>query len=164
MIYLKPKIRQYISFLQRIKLNPLPTLAKHILRVSATTRHLSEVRDFVARHARKFGFSESDVEDIRLAVDEAYTNVVKHAYHNDTNQVVQIELGGNNYEFWISLIDDGDSFDPKTYHEPNIQQSIHNGKRGGVGVYLIRQLMDMVEYRKSDGQNEIRMRKTLRKD
>ena len=142
----------------------MPTLAKHIITVSATTRHLSEIRDFVARHARKFGFSESEVGDIRLAVDEAYTNVVKHAYHNDTTQVVQIELSGDDHEFCVSLIDSGESFDPKSYHEPDIRKSIHNGKRGGVGVYLIRQLMDAVEYRKNDVHNEIRMRKTLKKD
>lgn len=129
----------------------------HQLLVSASTEHLSEVREFVAAHALNNGFSEEEIQDIRLAVDEAYTNIIKHAYKYDDSQKVEITLGANGDAFWISLFDDGNAFDTSKYKEPNIRNQIRNKKRGGVGVYLIKQLMDKVEYHTEGRRNEIRM-------
>ncbi len=120
---------------------------------------MSEVRAFVAEHASEFGFAPQDVDDIRLAVDEAYTNIIKHAYKNDQEKSVDIELGYNSQKFWVSLLDTGDAFDPSAYSKPDVRQKIKEKKRGGVGVYLIRKLMDDVEYETKGSVNEIRMTK-----
>lgn len=127
--------------------------------VQASTEHLAEVRNFVAKYAKEFGFGKQQVADIRLAVDEAYTNIIKHAYNNDDKKTVDIELGYNSNKFWISLLDTGDAFDPSDYSKPDVRQKIKEKKRGGVGVYLIRKLMDDVEYNKQGAVNEIRMTK-----
>lgn len=127
--------------------------------VQASTKHLAEVRNFVAKHASDFGFKKQDVADIRLAVDEAYTNIIKHAYKNDAHKSVDIELGYNSSEFWISLLDTGDAFDPTNYSKPDVRKKIKEKKRGGVGVYLIKKLMDHVEYHTEGSVNEIRMTK-----
>ncbi len=128
--------------------------------VQASTKHLAKVRGFVAKHAEEFGFNNQDVADIRLAVDEAYTNIIKHAYNNDEHKTVDIELGYNSSKFWVSLLDTGDAFDPTMYSKPNVRKKIKEKKRGGVGVYLIKKLMDDVEYHTKGSVNEIRMTKT----
>lgn len=125
--------------------------------VQASTEHLAKVRDFVAKYASEFGFKKQEVADIRLAVDEAYTNIIKHSYKNDKQKSVDISLGYNGNEFWISLLDTGESFDPSSYTEPDVRQKIKEKQRGGVGVYLIKKLMDDVEYRNEGSTNEIRM-------
>ncbi len=125
--------------------------------VQASTEHLAEVRNFVAKHAADFGFKKQDVADIRLAVDEAYTNIIKHAYRHNENKSVDIKLGYKDNEFWICLLDSGKTFDPASYSEPNVREKIKQKKRGGVGVYLIRKLMDDVEYGKEGTFNKIRM-------
>lgn len=117
------------------------------------------MRDFVAKHASDFGFKKQDVADIRLAVDEAYTNIIKHAYQNDERKSVDIELGYKNSEFWVSLLDTGNAFDLTNYSKPDVRKRIKEKKRGGVGVYLIRKLMDSVEYHTEGSVNEIRMTK-----
>lgn len=132
---------------------------KYHISVQASTEYLAEVRDFVARHASEFGFKKQDVDDIRLAVDEAYTNIIKHAYQNDGDKSVDIELGYNSNTFWVSLLDTGNTFDPKNYTKPDVRQKMKEKKRGGVGVYLIRKLMDDVEYKTKGSVNEIRMSK-----
>lgn len=130
------------------------------LKVNASTRHLAKVRGFVEKYAGKFGFDEKTISDIRLAVDEACTNIIKHAYQFDESKNVEIKLGFKDNRIWISLIDRGDTFNPELYSKPDIQKQMKNKKRGGVGVFLIRQLMDEVEYLKRDNKNEIRMYKT----
>lgn len=127
--------------------------------VPASTAYISAVRDFVGLYANQFGFNDREVDEIRLAVDEAFTNVIKHAYQYDENQRVLISIGALNDEFWVSITDQGRSFNPEQYSEPDIKERIRLKKRGGVGVYLIRRLMDAVEYNNMGGSNEIRMTK-----
>ncbi len=133
----------------------------HTLSVDASTEHLSEVRDFVATHARTVGLSDKDISEIRLAVDEAYTNIIKHAYKNTPSRPVRIELGFTNSQLWISIMDEGEGFKPEDYKAPNISKRIKNKQRGGMGVFLIQKLMDQVQYNQKGPYNEIRMVKNL---
>jgi serine/threonine-protein kinase RsbW len=137
----------------------LPTdSTTYSLTVKASTKHLAKVRNFVAKHAQKAGFQEAEIADIRLAVDEAYTNIIKHAYHYDDSREVDIAVEYGDDEFCISIFDDGEPFDMDTYEMPDVAEKIKQKKRGGVGVYLISKLMDQVEYlHDGDGLNEIRM-------
>lgn len=137
----------------------MKSIKEQSISVPASTAYISAVRDFVGLYANQFGFTDREVDEIRLAVDEAYTNVIKHAYQFDETQHVLITLGSHTNEFWISITDRGRSFDPQQYAEPDIKERIRLKKRGGVGVYLIRRLMDAVEYNNTAGMNEIRMTK-----
>ncbi len=127
------------------------------MKVEASTKHLSDVRNFVARHASDQGFSENQVSDLKLAVDEAYTNIIKHAYNSSDQNSVEIFLKFDSEKLCVSLLDQGKSFEPDTYAKPNISEKIQQGKRGGMGVYLIHQLMDSVSYHADSGKNEIRL-------
>ncbi len=131
------------------------------LSVDSSTKHLAEVRDFVAVHAKTIGLSEKDISEIRLAVDEAYTNIIKHAYKNTPSKPVTIELGFNASQLWISIMDEGEGFKADEYKAPDILKRIKNKQRGGMGVFLIQKLMDQVQYNRKGQMNEIRMVKNL---
>ncbi|MBO6522706.1 MAG: ATP-binding protein [Balneolaceae bacterium] len=133
----------------------------HTLSVDSSTKHLAEVRDFVAAHAKNVGLSEKDISEIRLAVDEAFTNIIKHAYKNTTSKPVKIELGFDPSKLWISIMDEGEGFKPDEYKAPDILKRIKNKQRGGMGVFLIQKLMDQVQYNRKGQMNEIRMVKNL---
>lgn len=131
--------------------------AEIVLNVPASTAYLSDVRDFVGKHALSSGFAESEIDAIRLSVDEAYTNVVKHAYQNDEKQLVTISIEFIPTGICISLFDRGIPYNLESYQEPDIADRIRNRQRGGVGVFLIHKLMDQVEYLHQEGCNIIRM-------
>lgn len=131
----------------------------HRLTVNASTSRLADVRKFVAEKAQRFGFDEKDVSDIRLAVDEACTNIIKHAYNYDDNQNVEILIGIDDDKLFVTLTDTGEAFDPNKYSKPDLRKQMKSRQRGGVGVYLIRKLMDEVEYLKKEDHNMIRMYK-----
>ncbi len=133
--------------------------ALHTIEVQASTEHLARVRNFVASHAETFGFEKQQVSDIRLAVDEAFTNIIEHAYKNSAEESVKISLSHSSDTFWISLFDTGQSFSLDDYKEPDVAARVKQKKRGGVGVYLIKKLMDEVTYRHKGSENEIRMTK-----
>ncbi len=126
-------------------------------KVNASTQNLSAIRNFVSRHAEEQGFSTEKVADIQLAVDEAYTNIIKHAYKNDSNQQVIINLEFDDEKMVVTLTDHGIGFDAEKYKKPNLKRQIEKKKRGGMGVYLIRKLMDEVSYHAKNQKNVLRM-------
>ena len=129
--------------------------------VNASTEQLAKVRKLVATFAKQQGFSDEQIQDIRLAVDEACTNIIKHAYQYDDSKEFEINIESRDNQLWISILDNGQPFDPSSYKKPDIEDQIRKKKRGGVGVYLIQKLMDKVEYHSSGGKNEIRMLKEV---
>ncbi len=127
--------------------------------LSASTENLSEVRNFVSSQAEKHGFTEDQIHDIRLAVDEACTNVIKHAYSYDDTKQFNLDLEFNNTALYIEITDFGIGFNPAKYEVPNVQKRIKQKKRGGMGIFLIQNLMDELTYDSDGHKNVIRMTK-----
>ncbi len=125
--------------------------------IPASTKNLSEARDFVAEYARKNGFNAQKISDIRLAVDEAITNIIKHAYNGEEDHTIEIELTFKDDRLCVELFDTGATFSIKTFKQPNIEEKIKQKKRGGMGVYLIHSLMDNVSYGREDEANKMVM-------
>lgn len=137
----------------------LPPISEHTLRISASTEELEKIRTFVADHARFFGFGEADVNDITLCVDEACTNIIKHAYEWKKGRPIHIQMAMKNDEMLVTIIDHGKPFNPDGYQVPTLDEQLAGKKRGGYGILLIRKLMDRVEYMNRKSRNEIRMTK-----
>lgn len=131
------------------------------LLVHATTENISQVRNVVALHAKECGFTVEEADEIRLAVDEAYTNIIKHAYQFDDTQTVTVKVTCVHEVFQVVIGDHGKRYNPETYQEPDIEERIKLRERGGVGIYLIQRLMDHVEYRQNGSLNEIVMSKKI---
>lgn len=132
---------------------------EHTLHISASTNELEQIRNFVADHARDFGFGEAEVHDITLAVDEACTNIIKHAYEWKKGKPIHIQIGMRENEMLVSIIDEGKPFRSDLYKVPTTEEQLSRKKRSGYGILLIRKLMDHVEYRNRKSRNEIRMTK-----
>jgi serine/threonine-protein kinase RsbW len=127
-------------------------------RILSRTDNLLEVREFVGSAALSFGFSEEEAANIVLAVDEACTNIIKHAYEYATDKEIEINISKNNGSFEIRIYDNGRSFDPSKVHPHDLKKYIDHRQRGGLGVYLMKRLMDKVEYNFNPGKrNEVRL-------
>ena len=129
--------------------------------MSSSTEHLREVRNFVQKFVLQYDVNKDVIDEIILAVDEAYTNIIKHAYNNDPNHSVEIELGNSLDTLWVRLSDTGNHFNADEYQPPDLLKRIKNKQRGGMGVYLINKLMDSVEYSNTGTTNTILMRKRI---
>ncbi len=132
--------------------------------VLSRTDHLLEVREFVSEAARQFGFNEEDVANIVLAVDEACTNIIKHSYQYAPDKEIDIAIIRNNGAFEIKIKDHGKSFNPDALRAPDLKRNLSEHRRGGLGVYLMKKLMDKVEYSFVAGHsNEVSLVKFLPK-
>jgi serine/threonine-protein kinase RsbW len=132
------------------------------IQVESRTERLIVVRDFVSEAARAFGFADEDISKIALAVDEACTNVIKHAYRFDPTKIIHVSVQGGDREFEIRIKDDGVRFNPTQVQRPDMKEYLTHFRRGGLGVYLMKSLMDKVEYSIAPGKaNEVRLTKYL---
>lgn len=134
-----------------------PTI--HTLAIPSSTRHLEEVREFVVTHAQEAQLSEDVVEQFKIAVDEACTNIIEHAYKGQDQHMVDIAIIVHADRFTVRIRDEGEPFDQSSYRAPNLLEIAKKRRAGGLGVHIIRSLMDQVEYRTRGGTNEICMTK-----
>jgi anti-sigma regulatory factor (Ser/Thr protein kinase) len=116
------------------------------MQFNAKFEYLDEIRDFVGDIARNGKFSEKDIYNIQLASDEAASNIIEHAYEGISDGVLEISCGLKKDVLTIILVDHGESFDPSDVPAPNLKADLSERKIGGLGLYLMRKLMDEVHY------------------
>ncbi len=134
------------------------------IKLPIDTVNLEIIRNFVANIALNMGFSEENVHRIELAVDEASTNVIKHAYKkaNRDQKLIAVRVTTYPDRLQIEVVDTGKGFNPEKVKTPSMDLYLKKMKRGGLGLYLIKTLMDKVEYEIKPGvRNKVRMIKYL---
>lgn len=138
------------------------TESSFTLRVQSSTENLSLIREFVAKVGLQAGMSEIDISKIELAVDEACANVIEHAYGNDKTQEVLVRANVDEEKITFHIIDTGIGFDPTQVKQEELEKLIEKRRSGGLGMRLIKTLMDEIQYEIIPGQkNELRMVKKL---
>ena len=135
------------------------------LTVKSQTENLSEIRDFVSENALEAGIPSSTIDNIILAVDEACTNIIKHAYKLSPKGEIIIRIDYDEEKFTITIIDYGKSFEPDRIPRPDLQKYYLEHRVGGLGMYLMKSLMDNVEYITVPGKyNQVLLSKNIRSD
>ncbi|HEU0176786.1 MAG TPA: ATP-binding protein [Blastocatellia bacterium] len=137
---------------------------KFTLKVPSSTENLALIREFVTAVGRQAQLDEPEVSNLELAVDEACANVIEHAYGHDITKEVIVRAKFDDESLRISVIDEGLGFDPGNVNQESVEQLIHDRKSGGLGIRLIKKLMDDVSYEIVPGQkNELHMTMKIRK-
>lgn len=134
---------------------------RYHITIPSQTERLSDVREFVADLARAHGFAEDDINKITIAVDEACTNIIKHGYNYSPDNTIEIEIIRKGSDFEIVISDKGKQFDPQAIQTPDMKDYLTHYRRGGLGVYLMKRIMDKVEFDLHRDKNVLRMIKTL---
>lgn len=127
--------------------NKSPNSSQDTITISARFKNLKKIRAFIEKYARKAGFDESDTYKIQLAVDEACTNIIEHAYQKEDEGDIICACEYNEEKLTIQLVDYGRSFDPERIEPPDLQSTLKDRKTGGLGLFFIRQLMDEVSFK-----------------
>jgi len=131
---------------------------------------LCVVRSALSRLAELLGLSDSDCHLVILAVDEALTNIIRHAYRGQRERYIEATFrllqaaskGSSQTSLEIVLLDDGAPVDLEKLRPRPLQElPIEALRPGGLGLYFIRKNMDKVEFRRRDGRNQLRLLKVL---
>jgi serine/threonine-protein kinase RsbW len=111
--------------------------------------------------ARKNKLSDPVHKAADLALEEHLTNILSYGFSDTAEHVIELHIHIADASLVIEASDDGRPFDPTKYPEPDLTVPADKRKIGGLGIHMIRQAMDSVEYNRANGRNILRMRKLL---
>ena len=137
------------------------TTLDETLELENDVRQVTALNDFVKRISGQLNIAPSVVKSIRLAVEEAVVNVMDYAYPANVVGKINIRAlsDGETLEFVIS--DSGVAFDPTEALEADTSLSANDRPIGGLGILLVRELMDSINYERINGRNVLTLKKKI---
>jgi len=132
--------------------------------VPADAKYLPKIRNFSSEYSQRMGLSRAEENSIKLAVDEICSNIVLYAYRGMERGDIQIEMQLRDDYVVIRIIDSGMAFDYSTVKVPDLEQYVEEGRRGGLGLQLVRKLTDKFHYERIDDMNIITLHKKIGSD
>jgi anti-sigma regulatory factor (Ser/Thr protein kinase) len=124
-----------------------------------TLSELHRIPAALAGFSRRHTLSPKVVHDLNLALEEILTNVIAYGYTDDRKHEIHVRLIARAGEVSAEVEDDGRPFDPLAQPEPDITKSIDQRTVGGLGIHLVRNLMDGLEYKRQNGRNLLIMKR-----
>ncbi len=132
--------------------------------INSDFAELSKIRNYVLSKAAGFGFSDDQANKIAMAVDEACTNLIKHSNKFDPSKTICVHIETDQKHFIVNILDDGKPFNPNDFPSPNLDDYLQKPKRGGLGIFIIKKVMDNISYLpsgKGSQRNVLRLTKQL---
>ncbi len=126
-------------------------------RSSELQRLASELERFAQNHR----IPEPDIHAFSLSLDELVTNTIAYGYDDQGPHEIRVRLTLANGRLSAEVEDDGRPFNPLTAPQPDLTSAVEDRPVGGLGIHLVRSLMDHVDYRRESGKNHLMMRKQL---
>jgi serine/threonine-protein kinase RsbW len=126
--------------------------------------HLDELERMVGAldsFAGRVGLDSATLQQVTLALDELFTNIVVHGGIPAGSAPILLEIALTDGVLRIELSDPGRRFDPRTVAPPDTEASLEDRRIGGLGVHFVRTLMDSLDYRYADGRNHLTLTKRI---
>jgi serine/threonine-protein kinase RsbW len=135
---------------------------RYTYKVGCSTENLRGIRDFIRKSLQVHSVSDLDISEVVLAIDEMCSNLMIHAHQCNPDELFELHIEAEkNNPLVFEIIDDGTVFDINQFHEPELDNIIHEKRKGGLGIRLVKSIMDKVEYKHEDGKNICRLTKSV---
>ena len=132
---------------------------KEEITVPAQMSYLIQVREFIEHIGKRYKFDDKVINSFKLVIDEACTNVIRHGYRDIKNGEITIKAIIRRLSLTILIIDQGKTYDPSQAATPDLGKYVDIGKKGGLGILMMRKLMDDLQYVVTERGNEFRLTK-----
>ncbi|MCR5452894.1 MAG: ATP-binding protein [Lachnospiraceae bacterium] len=134
--------------------------------IKAETENLHAVFDFVVDGLMELQQTPTFIRQCKLSAEEVFLNICSYSYESEIGSVYitrDIVNKGSDKEVVISFSDSGIPFNPLTADDPDLTAELEDRQIGGLGIFLVKELMDEVSYEYEDGHNILTMKKALEK-
>ena len=125
---------------------------------------LSEL-ETLCRHLNKFGHvtgqSEACITDINICLDELFTNIVSYGFADDLEHTIRFTINVDNNVLTLNIEDEGIPFNPLEKKDPEIPADLIDVRIGGLGIHIVRKLMDDIRYKRKRGKNKLTLKKFI---
>jgi serine/threonine-protein kinase RsbW len=135
---------------------------KYKRKVPCTKEQLKEIRGFVNDSLGQHGLSDVDISAMVLAIDEVCANLIIHSHHCNPKEHIEIIINvGIREGVEFRIVDEGVGFDINQYEEPTIDDLIKSKRKGGIGLILVKKIMDDIDFIKIQNKNTCRLFKKI---
>ena len=122
---------------------------------------ISRLYEFIEELGNEFSLSPDIVFNLNLVLEEAVVNVINYAYPKEEHQYIYLSATMKDGSIILVLTDTGKEFDPTAAPEADVTLSAEDRQIGGLGIFLIRQIMNEVKYERIEGKNVLTLEKKL---
>ncbi len=138
---------------------------RYVYKVGCSIENLKGIRDFVKQSLKNHDVSDLDTSEVVLALDEMCSNLMIHAHQCNPNDLFELHIIAEyGSPLVMEIIDDGTVFDINQFHEPELGNIIHEKRKGGLGIRLVKSIMDKIEYEQTGTKNICRLIKKVQFD
>lgn len=131
-------------------------------KVGCSIENLKGVRDFIRNTLKEHHVRDLQISEVVLALDEMCSNLMIHAHQCNPDDLFELHIIiQKGMPVVFELIDDGTVFDINQFSEPDLGNLVHEKRKGGLGIRLVKSIMDKVEYQKRSGKNVCRLTKQV---
>ena len=122
---------------------------------------ITRLYEFIENMGNDFSLSPDVVFNLNLVLEEAVVNIINYAYPKEEHQYIYLSATMKDGSIVLVLTDTGKEFDPTAAPEADITLSADERQIGGLGIFLIRQIMNEVKYERIEGKNVLTLEKKL---
>lgn len=131
-------------------------------KIGCSIENLKGVRDFIRGTLKGKGVPDLKISEMVLALDEMCSNLMIHAHQCNPDDLFELNIRfKNSHTVIFEIIDDRSVFDINQFDEPGIDNLVHEKRKGGLGIRLVKTIMDKIEYEEKEGKNICRLTKKL---
>ncbi|WP_300701967.1 ATP-binding protein [Bacteroides sp.] len=131
------------------------------IRITNNLDEIGTLAEFIEELGAELSLSMETTMHINLALEEAVSNIIMYAYPQEEAHEIILKTSATENQLIFFLTDNGLSFDPTSAPEVNLDIPAEERQIGGLGIFLIRRIMNEVTYRRLDGENHLTMKKNL---
>jgi serine/threonine-protein kinase RsbW len=135
---------------------------KHRLELSCQTSALSELRAFLQESLSRVSLSENEKHQVTLAVEEVCANLIIHSHGCNPMDHIQLEVKDSPEKMTFEISDQGEAFNILEYEAPDLKKVMVEKRKGGLGIILVKKIMDEIEFESKNGTNTCRLIKWFR--
>jgi len=135
----------------------------HQFKTSCRREKLKDIREFMTEVLNDLGLPKTEVHKVVLAIDEVCANLMIHSNKDNPDENLELYVEDEGDKIKFEIVDHGEAFDYTHYKEPNINDIIKNRRNGGLGIMLVKKIMDQVEFKCEKSRNVCCMTKNMRK-
>ena len=136
-------------------------LMKYNFKAPCSKKKLRAIRNFIGKNLKKHNLDDIEINMIVLAVDEVCANLIIHSHDCDPNESLELNMNidAKHQGVTFEIIDRGEGFNILNYKEPSLDDIVRNKKKGGLGLMLVKRIMDHIEFKSSPKKNVCKLYK-----
>lgn len=135
---------------------------KHQLQIYCKTTALADLRSFLQQRLQELNMSDKDQHQLTLAVEEVCANLIIHSHNCNGSDIIRLEIKDSPEKIIFEITDNGKAFNLLDYEVPDLKKVVSQKRKGGLGIILVKTIMDEIEFESNKGTNTCRLIKWFR--